>query len=26
LLLIIRLVHGGGRWHSGWGTGWGRRF
>ena len=25
LLLIIRLVHGGGRWHSSWGGGWGRR-
>lgn len=25
LLVIIRLVRGGGRWHSGWSPGWGRR-
>jgi len=25
LLGIIRLVRGGGRWHSGWSAGWGRR-
>ena len=26
VLLIIRLVRGGGRWRSGWGAGWGRRW
>jgi uncharacterized membrane protein YeaQ/YmgE (transglycosylase-associated protein family) len=25
LLLVIRLVRGGGRWHRGWGGNWGRR-
>jgi uncharacterized membrane protein YeaQ/YmgE (transglycosylase-associated protein family) len=26
LLLVIRLVRGGGGWSSGWGRGWGRRW
>lgn len=25
LLVVIRLIRGGGQWNSGWGGGWGRR-